>query len=151
LRTDSTPSDGGERPRSDARVRLVALVILLGIGAVLGLVAVLAGGSDEPSSAPLRVELYPGTSGLELVVYVPDEHNLPEVAGDRSAVSVECTDANGTVLAKGRHRWPFTDTDNGTTEAHVHQPIPAKDVGNVARCRLADTAPALAGRVTAPR
>ena len=126
-------------------------MVLLAVGAALGVVAVMAGGSDEPSSAPLRVELYPGTSGLELIVYVPEEHNRPEVAGDRSAVSVECTDASEAVLVRGRHRWPFTDTDNGTTEAHVHQPIPAKDVDRVARCRVADTEPALEGRITAPR
>jgi hypothetical protein len=133
---------------SPARVRLVALVIFLGVGALLAVVAIATGGSGGDKTAPLRVELYPGSSGLELVVYVPDRHNRPEVAHNRSTVRIECTDASGRVLAKGPHRWPFTDTDGGITEAHIHLPVPADDVKDVTRCRLADTDPELQGPVT---
>jgi hypothetical protein len=133
---------------SPARIRLVALVVLLGLGALLAVVAIATGGSDESGkAAPLRVELFPGPSGLEVIVYVPPGHNRPEVAGNRSTVRIECTNAGGRVLAKGPHRWPFTDTDDGTTEAHVHMQVPAERVDDIKRCRVADTDPALAGPV----
>jgi hypothetical protein len=136
-------------PAPAARIRLVALVIFLGIGAVLAVVAIATGGSDEPErAAPLRVELIPGTAGLEVVIYVPARHNRPEVAGNRSTVRIECTDARDRMLAKGPHRWPFTDTDGGVTAAHIHLPIPEEDVEDVKRCRLADTDPALEGPIT---
>jgi hypothetical protein len=138
-----------ERPASAARVRLVALVVLLGVGALLAVVAVVTGESEKPArAAPLRVELYPGPKGLEVVIYVPPRHNLPEVAHNRSTVRIECTDARGRVLAKAPHRWPFSDTDGGITQAHVHLPVPADKVGDVKRCRLADTEPALQGPIT---
>ena len=147
---ESPSGEASERPGSAARVRLVALVVLLGVGAVFALVAVMAGGSgsDEPESAPLRVELLPGVAGLEFVIFVSDKNNRPEVADNRSTVRVECVDASGVVLAKSIRRWPFTDTDNGTTEAHVHQPIAADKIDQVARCRLVDTDPALQGPIS---
>jgi hypothetical protein len=133
---------------SPARIRLVALVVLLGLGALLAVVAIATGGSDEPGkAAPLRVELFPGTNGPEVVVYVPPQHNRPEVAGNRSTVRIECTGAGGRVLAKGPRRWPFTDTDDGTTDAHVHLQVAAARVDDIERCRLADTDPALEGPV----
>ncbi len=133
---------------SPARIRLVALVVLLGIGALLAVVAIATGGSDEPAkAAPLRVELFPGPKGLEVVVYVPARHNRREVADNRSTVRIECTDGGGRVLAKGPHRWPFTDTDDGTTEAHVHLQVPEERVDDIERCRLADTDPALGGPI----
>jgi hypothetical protein len=133
---------------SPARIRLVALVIFLGVGALLAMVAIATGGSDEPErAAPLRVELYPGPKGLEVVIYVPPRHNRPEVADNRSTVRIECTDASGRVLAKAPHRWPFSDTDGGITQAHVHLSLPQDDVADIKRCRLADTNPALQGPI----
>ena len=144
----STSADGGDRPPSAARVRLVALAIFLGVGAVLAVAAMVTGGSDERASGGLRVERYPGPSGIELVLYVEAEDNLAEVADNRSTVRVECVNASGAVLVKGRQRWPFRDTDGGTTDAHVHQQVAAPAVGDVKRCRLADTEPLLQGPVT---
>jgi hypothetical protein len=63
-------------------------------------------------------------------------------------VSVECEDAGGRVLAQGNHPWPFTDTDGGTTDAHVHQRVPDAAAGAVTLCRLAGTDPELQGRIT---
>ena len=145
----STPANGGEQSGSAARVRLVALVIFLGIGGLLTAVAVVAGGSDERDSVGrLRVELFPAPTGAELVVYVQNQHNRPEVADNRPTVRVECTDAGGAVLVSGRHPWPFTDTDGGITEAHVHQRVSADDVEDVQSCRVADTDPELRGPIT---
>ena len=81
----ATSANGGEQSGSAARVRLVAFVIFLGIGGLLAVVAVVAGGSDERDSVGrLRVELFPAPTGGDLVVYVQDQHNRPEVADDRS-------------------------------------------------------------------
>jgi hypothetical protein len=144
-----TSANGGEQSGSAARVRLVAFVIFLGIGGLLAVVAVVAGGSDERDSVGrLRVELFPAPTGGDLVVYVQDQHNRPEVADNRSTVRLECADAGGAVLVSGSHRWPVTDTDGGTTEAHLHQRVPADDVEDVESCRLADTDPGLRGPVT---
>jgi hypothetical protein len=129
-------------------VRLVALVVALAIGVVLVLVAVVPGESGE-RTARLKVELFPGPTGLELVVYVPARHNTPDVARNRSTVRLVCADAAGDVIVEGAHRWPFRDTDRGTTEPHVHQPVREEDVGAVRRCRLLDTDPALQGPIAA--
>jgi len=145
----STSAKGGEQSGSAARVRLVAFVIFLGIGGLLAVVAVVAGGSDERDSVGrLRVELFRAPTGADLVLYVQDQHNRPEVADNRSTVRLECTDAGGTVLVSGSHRWPLTDTDGGITEAHLHQRVPTDDVEDVETCRLADTDPELRGPVT---
>jgi hypothetical protein len=125
-------------------VRVVALVVLLAIGVALALVAVVPGQSDG-RTARLRIELFPGPTGLELVVYVPARHNRPDVAANRSTVRLACADATGEVLVEGVHRWPFMDTDDGTTDPHVHQSVREQDVGAVRRCRVLDTDPALEG------
>jgi hypothetical protein len=111
-------------------------------------VAIVAGGSSERETADLRVERFPAATGLELIVYVEAADNQSDVAGGRSKVRVECADGDGRVLVRGSHRWPFTDTDRGTTDAHIHQPVPANAVDEVDRCRLSDTDPLLQGRVT---
>jgi hypothetical protein len=145
----STPPDDAAGSGAAARGRLVALAVLLGVGAVLVIVALLAGGSGgEGESSSLRVERSPTPEGLELIVYVEAADNRAEAAGGESRVSVECEDEGGRVVAQGDHPWPFTDTDGGTTDAHVHQRVPAAAAGAVTRCRLSGTDPELRGRVT---
>jgi hypothetical protein len=100
----ATPPDDRASGESTARVRLVALAVLLGIGAVLAVVALLAGGSGEGHGAGLRVERFPTPDGLELIVYVTEADNQPDVVGGRSSVRVECADAGGQVLVRGEHR-----------------------------------------------
>jgi hypothetical protein len=144
-----TPSDDPAGSGAAARGRLVALAVLLGVGAVLVVVALLAGGSGESGSerSSLRVERSPAPDGIELLVYVEAADNRAEVAGGESRVSVECEDEGGRVVAQGDHPWPFTDTDGGTTDPHVHQPVPDAAAGSVTRCRLSGTDPELQGRV----
>jgi len=144
---EAKSADDADRARPDARVRLIALAMLLSIGAILAVLAIVAGGSGERDSAALRVERFPAPTGLELIVYVEDHDNQPEVAEGRRSVRVECVDAEGRVVAAGRHRWPFTDTDGGTTDAHVHQPVPPERADMAERCRLPGTNPALQGPV----
>lgn len=52
------------------------------------------------------------------------------------------------MLASGEHPWPFTDTDGGTLDAHVHQSAPAERLGQVTRSGLTDTRGPLEGDVT---
>ena len=144
-----TPPEDAAGTDAAARGRLVALAVLLGVGAVLVVVALLAGGSGgESETSTLRVERSPTPEGLELIVYVEAADNRAEVAGGESRVSVECEDEGGRVVARGEHPWPFRDTDDGTTDAHVHQRVPAAAAAVVTRCRLPGTDPELQGRIT---
>lgn len=145
-----TPPDEKASSGAAARGRLVALAVLLGVGAVLVAVALLAGGSGESDGdrSSLRVERSPTPEGVELLVFVEARHNRAERAGGASQVSVECEDDMGRVVAQGNYPWPFTDTDAGTTEAHVHQPVPDAAASAVTLCRLSGTDPELQGRIT---
>jgi len=79
-------------------------------------------------------------AGVEFIVYVEDPaDNRLELTGGRSSVRLECLDAEGRTLLSARHPWPFTDTDNGIVDAHVHQPAPSDRIRQVDRCRLAGT------------
>ena len=133
----------GARPPNDAaggssatRVRLVALAVLLGVGAVLAVGRSWLEVRTEATARDCASSASPTADGLELIVYVAEADNQPDVAGGRSSVRVECADAGGQVLFRGGHRWPFTDTDNGTTDPHIHQRIPASAADAVARYRL---------------
>lgn len=146
-----TPPEDAAGSGTAARGRLVALAVLLGVGAVLVVVALLAGGSGDESGSErssLRVERSPAPEGMELIVYVEAADNRAEVAGGQSRVSVECEDEGGRVVARGEHPWPFADTDGGTTDPHVHQPVPGAAAGSVTRCRLSGTDPELQGPIT---
>ena len=44
------------------------------------------------------------------------------------------------------HPWPFTDTDNGTSDAHIHQRVPTTAADEVASCNIPDTEPRARGR-----
>lgn len=110
---------------------------------------------DEQSSprAALHVEIAvaPGGEGTELIVEVAEpDRNVPESAGNRTSVVLECVDESGAVRVRGRHPWPFTDTDEGLVAAHVHQPVPPAEVSRIKRCRLQGTRGPLSGRVTGP-
>lgn len=150
MATESNPPEDATGSGAAARGRLVALAVLLGVGAVLVVVALLAGGGSggESESSSLRVERSPTPEGMELIVYVEAADNRAEVADGESRVSVECEDDGGRVVAQGNHPWPFTDTDGGTTDAHVHQRVPDAAAGSVTLCRLSGTDPELQGRIT---
>ena len=111
-----------------------------------------AGGSttiEADPDAPLRVEATEGPRGTELIVYVVDEAaNTARAAGGRRKVSLRCFDkARGLIVSKP-HRWPFTDTDNGLTDAHVHQRVSRAKASQVSRCELGGTRGPLSGEVT---
>jgi hypothetical protein len=108
------------------------------------------GPDDNAGSEPapgLRVERFQGQRGPELIVYVARAaDNVPAVANGAARVRIRCLDARGRVVATGSHRWPFTDTDGGKFDPHVHVFVRPDLLETIARCRLNGTDPPLEGR-----
>jgi hypothetical protein len=135
------------------RGRLVALVVAVVVAVVLIGVALLTGGSGG-SDGGLRIErsAVANTPNVDLRVFVTDAGaNVQATTGGKPNVRVECLDARDAVVVATTHPWPFTDTDDGQADPHVHQRSTSQDVDRVAGCRLAGTDPKLEGRVGAPR
>jgi hypothetical protein len=129
-----------------ARMRLAALAVLLAVLVPLVVIAVSSGGGADGPPAGLQVERTPGVP--EVIVYVEDpEVNRTDTAGGAVRVTLECLDRDGEVVWSSREPWPFTDTDRGTLDPHVHLAMAATVVDRVARCRLKDTDPPLEGRL----
>jgi hypothetical protein len=129
-----------------SRTRLVALAVLLAVFVPLVVIAVAGGGSDGGEPGGLRIE--PSPQGEpDVVIYLEDpEVNEPETNHGRRSVTVECMDGDGAVVFSGRERWPFSDTDGGRFDPHVHVFMETAQVEQIARCRLKGTEPALEGR-----
>lgn len=129
-----------------ARMRLAALAVLLAVLVPLVVIAVSSGGGADGAPAGLQVERTPGVP--EVIVYVEDpEVNRTDTAGGALRVTLQCLDRDGEVVWRSREEWPFTDTDRGTLDPHVHLAMAATVVDRVARCRLKDTDPPLEGRL----
>jgi hypothetical protein len=132
-----------------SRTRLVALAVLLALSIPLVIVAIAGNGSDGDSeqAAGLRVERNPG-GRAEIIVYIEDRsNNEPSTAGGAATVVVECMDADGEVVSSQPEGWPFTDTDRGTLDPHVHVAMSRELLDRIARCRLRGTDPPLEGRL----
>jgi hypothetical protein len=128
-----------------SRTRLVALVVVLAISVALVAVALSSGG-DDPEPAGLRVERTPGVA--EIVVYVEDlDANRRDTADGAARITLECVDSDARVVWSSREFWPFTETDDGTFDPHVHLRMPPARVERIERCRLKDTDPPLEGRL----
>jgi hypothetical protein len=128
----------------------VSVAVLAGIGLVLGAVALLAGGgSDAPSGLRVEREVLPG-GGDGITVYVEDPAvNVADTARGRSSVELVCLDGSGKEVVRATQPWPFTDTDQGAFEPHVHQTMRPDDADRVVRCRLDGTKGPLQGRLGA--
>jgi hypothetical protein len=130
---------------SASRRRPVALAVLLAVAAPLVVIAVSSGG-DEGKPGGLRVERSPGAA--QITVYVEDpELNSAATAAGRRRVTLECLDRAGKITASWRQAWPFTDTDQGTFDPHVHVSVDPPALERIARCRLRNTDPPLEGRL----
>ena len=129
-----------------SRTRLVALAVLLAVFVPLVVIAVAGGGSEEGEAGGLRIEPSP-QDAPDMVIYLedPDVNELGTNHGRRS-VAIECMDGDGAVVFRGRERWPFSDTDGGRFDPHVHVFMEAAQLDQIARCRLKGTEPALEGR-----
>lgn len=125
------------------RTRIVALAVLLAISVPLIIIAAAGGGSDDEAPG-LRVERAQGIP--EVVIYLEDPGvNDPATNQGRTRVRVQCLDRGGTVIFRGAERWPFSDTDGGRFDPHVHVLVGPELVDRIARCRLIGTDPPLAG------
>jgi hypothetical protein len=128
-----------------ARTRLVALVVLLALAVPLVVVAASGGGGEEDEEAGLRVERSPQVP--ELIVYVEPDVNSPDRAAGRRTVTLECVGPGGSLVVAQDHPWPFTDTDQGTVDPHVHVTVNPERIGEVERCQARGTEPRLEGPV----
>ncbi len=139
--------------------RAAMTTAVLAVGAAL--VASSCGGSEDGAGAggdtttdtgadsPLRVEATEGPRGTEIIVYVVDEQaNTARTAAGRRKVELRCFDKDRGLIVGKPHRWPFTDTDNGLTDAHVHQRVSRAKASQVSRCELGGTRGPLSGEVT---
>ena len=128
-----------------SRTRLVALAVLLAISVPLVVIAAAGGGSEDDGGDGIRVEA--STRGLpEIVIYLgdPDVNRLATTDGAKR-VAIECRDEAGAVVFTGTERWPFSDTDGGVLDPHVHVPLDPSLLGSISRCRLKGTDPELEG------
>jgi hypothetical protein len=128
-----------------ARTRLVALVVLLALAVPLTIVAVAGSGGGDEEEAGLRVERSPAIP--ELIVYLDPDANTAKRAGGRPSVLLECLDEAGGVVARSDQPFPFTDTDEGTVDPHVHMRVNPARIGDVVRCRVRPADPPLEGPV----
>ena len=129
-----------------SRTRLVALTVLLAVSVPLVVIAVAGGGSDEGQAGGLRIEpSTPDSPGVVIYLEDPEVNELDTNHG-RNSVTIECLDNDGTLVFRDARRWPFSDTDGGRFEPHVHVFMDAAQVEQIARCGLNGTEPALEGR-----
>jgi hypothetical protein len=141
-----------DTPGDDARRKWLALAVLLALAVPLVAVAVITSGGGPPAGG-LRIERGSGEEAVgSLTIYVEEPaRNVPDAAGGRTNVRLECLDANDKVVRNSTHPWPFTDTDDGSLDPHVHERLPQVQANEVASCRLAGTEGPLEGRVATPR
>ena len=128
-----------------SRTRLIALAVLFAISVPLIVIAAAGGGSDDAGADGIRVE--PSNRGLpEVVIYLEDpDVNRPATTDGAKRVTVECTDQAGAFVFTSTERWPFSDTDGGVFDPHVHVPVDPSLLGSIDRCRLKGTDPELEG------
>jgi hypothetical protein len=132
---------------SAARTRLIALAVLAAVAVALIVVAISSGGGDRKPGG-LRVERAPGPTGVPgITVYVEDPGvNEAGTTDGAGTVTLECFDSDGRVAWRSRETWPFTDTDGGIFDPHVHVAVEPAELARIVRCRLKGTDPPLAGR-----
>jgi hypothetical protein len=132
---------------SGGRTRLVALAVLLAVSVPLVVIALASGGSPDPRAGGLRVERAGGLAEMTLYVEDPSVNALATTDGADTVV-IECLDGGGKVVFSERERWPFSDTDGGIFDPHVHLTLESDELlQRIERCRLRDTDPPLEGRL----
>jgi hypothetical protein len=114
--------------------------------AVLFVLAVGGCGGNEPEAKPappkstgMRIER--GTS--DLTIYVKPAVNLPERAGGRRQVQLDCVDSDGDTVMAQDEAWPFAQTDGGLYQPHAHMALDPLTITAVERCVLHGTEPLL--------
>jgi hypothetical protein len=129
-----------------ARVVLVLVVFLVVIGVPLAILFASDGDAPEAKPKParstgMRIEL--GSSGSDLTIYVKPAVNVPERAGGRRRVQLDCVDSDGDTVMAQDEAWPFSQTDGGLYEPHAHMTLDVLSITAVERCLLRGTEPLL--------
>ena len=140
-------------PGGEARRKWLALAVLLALAVPLVVVAVVTSGGGGAPEGGLRIERGAAQEAVgSLTIYVEDPaRNVRDTANGKANVRLECLDANDKVVRSSTHPWPFSDTDDGTLDPHVHERLPQAQAEDIAGCRLAGTDGPLEGRVGAGR
>jgi hypothetical protein len=123
-----------------ARTRVAALALLVVVSVPLVVIAASSSGGEDAGSGGLRVER--GPPGL--VIYVEDaDANRPATLGGERAAMIECLDSGGSAVWRAPQPWPFTDTDGGRLDPHVHLALDPALLARIVRCRVAGSDPPL--------
>jgi hypothetical protein len=128
------------------RTRLLAVALILVVAIPLVILAVGGSGSEGEDGAAVpnagvRLEMVSG----QLVVYVEPARNTRATAQGRRTVPLECFDGDGILVLRSPQLWPFTDTDNGTMDPHVHLAVEPSQARNIEQCSVEGAEPPLAG------
>lgn len=124
------------------RIALAGGVLLVAI--VIGVVALLAGGSEGDADKPaptVRAQLklergtVPETGGTELIVSQPQARlNTLETSGGATTVLLRCVDKQGAEAVRQKHPWPLQEEVGFSP--HVHQPIRPEVLNALRECRM---------------
>lgn len=119
------------------------LALLLGAS---GLIA-LAGGDGGGDGGSVKVEQAPTPDGgVELLITISDELNVPGTVDGAPTVELVCTDDAGGSVIQAVHTWPLPK-DGDPPAAHVHQPASPEELQTVDECALRGTEPQLSGKL----
>lgn len=126
-------------------ITFAVLLALLVAGSAL--IAVTGGddGSGDAGSIQVQQAPLPG-GGVELLVTVSDELNVPETVDGAATVELVCTDDSGANVIQARHSWPL-ERDGDPPAPHVHQPASPRELQTIGECELRGTDPPLAGEL----
>jgi len=125
-------------------ITFAVLLALLVAGSAL--VAVSSGG-DDAGSGTITVEQAPTSDGgVELLVTVSDELNVPDTVDGAATVELVCVNDAGASVIQARHSWPL-ERDGDPPAPHVHQPASPQELQTIDECELRGTDPPLSGKL----
>ena len=125
----------------------MTLAVLLGALAVGSVLVVVLGDGASGAQELLKVEqATTPDGGLEVLVTVPTDINVPATAGGATTVLFECVNSQGEVVIGSRQGWPLA-SDGDPPAPHVHQPVSPRQLSGLSTCRFPETKPRLEGRV----
>lgn len=121
----------------------VLLVLLLAGTALIALL----GGDGEGATEGMTAEQAPTPEGgVELLITVSDELNVPETVDGAETVELVCTDGSGANVIQVRQGWPL-ERDGDPPAPHIHQPASPQELQTINRCELLGTDPPLSGKM----
>ncbi len=124
----------------DPKWRTFAVLLILLVGATALILA--AGGSEDSNGSITVRQAQTPEGGVEVLVTVPDDVNVPATTNDRTAVDLVCVDDAGETVLRSRQAWPLLK-DGTPPAAHAHQQASPAELKAISRCRLVGTEPEL--------